>query len=251
MASIQSMCSAARLLCDEPLAQKPSPRRILQAVEHSVQSFYSQLESSGQPWALKPDYTLNVSNGTSDYLLSLDNSYGKPIQVLTYWPANPSLPQRYVEFYEIADLNFDWGMPVNVASMLFTDGSPNTAIRMAFYYRDDGSRWVRVLPQPQLFGSYLITFASGDWASSAALETDPVLSQFHSLIEIWAAESVLPSCQWSDNQNYNMSHRKEIALALQNDRARIEDDWQRYIRNTIQDHITIRQSSFDRVNDWS
>jgi hypothetical protein len=239
------MCSTVRVLTDSPLPQRPSLQRILLAVLQSTQSFYSKLESTGQPWSLKPDYLLAVANNTSDYLLAIDPSYGKPIQVLTYWPQNPSLPQRYVDFTVFNDLNFDWGLPVNVASFTYTDGSPNTAVRMAFFNRDDGSRYVRVLPQPQLAGSYLVTFESGDWASSAAIEDSPVLSQFHSLIEIWAALSVLPSCQWVADQSYNMAHRKEIASALLNDRVRVEDDFDLYRRNMIRDHMTIRASSLD------
>jgi hypothetical protein len=221
-------------------------RRVLLAVVDSTQNLYSRLANTGQAWSLKSDYLLNVSNGVSDYLLAVDDSYGKPIQVLTYWPANPSLPQRYVEFYEFADMNFDWGWPVNVASFMYTDGSPNTAMRMAFYNKDDGSRWVRVLPQPQISGgTYLITFASGDWAATAGIQDSPVLSQFHSLVETWASQSILPSCQWVEDQKYNMDHRKELLFALKNDEARFAEEFDGYCRNLIQDHMGTRASSMD------
>lgn len=250
MPSLQTICAEVRILCDDALPQKPSLRRILHAVLQTTQNLYNRLENTGAAWSLKPDYTLVVANQTSDYLLAIDDSYGKPIQVLTYWPANPNLPQRYVEFREFADMNFDWGYPVNIASWMYTDGSPNTAMRMAFYYKDDGTRWVRVLPQPQLTGSYLITFAGGNWTSSAAIEDSPVLSQFHSLIELRAAQSVLPSCQWSGDQKYNMEHRKEIAMALKNDELPIADEFDRYCRNLVDDHMTIRQGSFDGEGAW-
>lgn len=246
MPTIQQLCSSVRLLCDEPLPNKPSGRRLLQAVMESLQSFYSQLENSGQAWSLKPDYLLQVVPNSSDFLLAIDSSYGKPLQVLTYYPANLSIPQRYVEFREFPDMNFDWGYPVNVASWMYLDGSPNTAMRMAFYYKDDGSRWVRVLPQPQLGASYLISFASGDWASTANIADSPVLSQFHSLVETWAALSILPSCQWDGNdQKYNMAHRRELGVSLANDEQRISDGFDRYCRNLIQDHMTERVGSLD------
>lgn len=252
MASIQSMCSGARLRCDEPLPQKPSMRRILLAVLDSCQNFYSRLANTGQAWALKPDYLLTVSAQTSDFLLAVDDSYGKPIQVLTYYAQNPSYVQRFVDFREFSDMNFDWGLPVNISSWMYTDGSNCTAMRMAFYYQDDGSRYVRVLPQPQLQAQYLVTFASGDWASQAAMESSAVLTQFHSLVEIWAAQSILPSCQWWADETKNIVHRKELAQALENDRVRIADEFDRYCRNLIQDHMTIRSSSFDgdTVGSW-
>jgi len=220
-------------------------RRVLLAVLQATQSFYSHLENTGQSWSLKPDYQLVVSSGASDYLLAIDNSYGKPIQVLSYYPQNPSHIQRQIQFVEFADMNFNWPYPVNLSSWVMTDGSNCTAMRMAFYKRDDGSSWVRVLPQPQLSALYLISFASSDWTSNAAIEDSPVLSQFHSLPETWAAMSILPSCQWWDDPKLNAAHRQELALSLQNDVGRTADDFQRYSRNLIQDHIGIRQSSFD------
>ena len=248
MATIQGMATQTRLRCDEPLPQRPSGRRVLQAVIDSVQNLYSRLENTGQAWSLKPDYLLQVAAQTSDFLLAVDDTYGKPIQVLTYYPTNPSYIQRYVEFREFADMNFDWGFPVNISSWMYTDGSNCTAMRMAFYYADDGSRYVRVLPQPQLSAQYLITFASGDWASNVSLGTSPVLSQFHSLVEIWAAQSILPSCQWWGDEKMNQEHRKEIIFALKNDEARLSDEFDRYVRNLVDDHMTIRKSSFDGSN---
>ena len=239
------MAANVRLRCDEPLPNKPSMRRVLQAVVSSVQSFYSFLENTGQPWSLKADYTLTVSGNTSDYLLAVDPTYGKPLQVLTYYPQNPSHITRQIDFVEFADMNFDWPYPVNLSSWLMNDGSNCTAMRMAFYHKDDGSRWVRVLPQPQLSASYLISFASGDWVSSAGIEDSPVLSQFHELPEVWAAMSVLPSCQWESDQKYNMAHRRELAEALERDRLRVNDGFERYVRNTVEDHIGIRESSMD------
>lgn len=251
MASIQTMCSEARLRCDQPLPQSPSMRRTLLAVLDSVQNLYSQLEVTGQAWSIKSDYVLQVSAQTSDFLLAIDESYGKPIQVITSYPTNPSHIPRYVEFREFQDMNFDWGLPLNIASWMYTDGSNCTAMRMAFYYQDDGSRYVRILPQPQLTAQYLITFASGDWASQAQMESSAVLTQFHSLVEIWAAQSILPSCQWWTDENKNIAHRKEILFALQNDEARLTDAWQRYKGNLVDDHMTHRVSSFDGMNRWS
>ncbi len=245
MPSIQDMAIATRILCDEPRPQRPSAHRILMAVTQAVQAFYSQLENTGQAWSLKPDYVLNVSAQTGDFLLALDDSYGKPLQVITTYPSNPSFIPRYIEFREFSAMNFDWRFPQNMASWIMNDGSNCTAMRMAFYYQDDGSRWVRVLPQPQLNATYAITFSSGDFTAYANMETSPVLTQFAGLIETWAAMSILPSCQWDDDQKYNMAHRRELAESLQNDRVRMEDHFDRYCRNLVVDQMGIRDSSMD------
>jgi len=249
VASLQEICGNVRLLADEPLPQKPPFRRVLMAVTQSTQSLYNRLENTGQAWSLKPDYTLVVSSGTSDYLLAIDDSYGKPVDVLSYYPANQSYIQRQIPFVEFQDMHFRWDYPVNAANYFLNDGSNCTAMRMAFYYRDDGTRWVRVLPQPQLTASYLVTFASGNWVSDAAINDSPVLSQFHPLVEYWATESILPSCQWGEDQDYNMAHRKELALALKNDEQRITDEFDRYCRSIVDDRMTTRASSFDGIDD--
>lgn len=216
------------------------------AVMESLQSFYSQLENTGAAWVVQPEYTLQVTSNTSDYLLAISSDYGKPIQVLSYYPSNPSYVQRPIDFVDLQDLNFNWNFPTNLASWLFTDGSNCTAARMAFYYKDDGSRWVRVLPTPMLSAQYIVTFMGGDYASTANIADSPVLSQFHSLVEVRAAMSLLPSCQWDhSDQKYNMAHRREIAEALKNDEARIDDQFSRYCRNLVDDKIGVRLSSFD------
>lgn len=245
MAIVQGMCQQTRLLCDEPLPQRPSGRRVLQAVLANTQNFYSRLENTGQAWSLKPDYSLQVSPGTTDFLLAVDESYGKPVQVLSTYLQNPSYIQRYIPFREFASMQFDWPYPVNLASWIWTDGSPCTAMRMAFFYRDDGTRWVRVLPMPQLTATYTITFASGDWVSTSAIDSSPVLSQFHALVETWSAESILPSCQWWGDEKMNQNHRKELAMSLKNDEVRYADEFDRYCRNLVVDQIGVRDSSLD------
>src|SRR5262249_46285438 len=165
VATIQEICAQTGLLCDEPRPQRPSAHRVLLAVVQNVQNLYSRLENTGQAWSLKPDYSLNAAENTAEYMLAVDDLYGKPIQVVSTYTQNPSYIQRYIPFREFASMNFDWPYPVNLASWIWSDGSPCTAMRMAFYYRDDGSRWVRVLPQPQLSATYTITFASEDWTA--------------------------------------------------------------------------------------
>ncbi len=245
MPSITDMCVATRLLCDEPRPQRPSAHRVLMAITQKTQSLYNKLENTGQAWSLKDDYNLTVSTNTGDFLLAIDESYGKPLQVITSYPNNPSHIPRYIPFFEYSSMNFDWPFPVNMASWLLNDGSNCTAMRMAFYYKDDGSRWVRVLPRPQLQATYLITFASGDWASNIGIETSPVLSQFHPLVETWAAQSILPSCEWRDDDKYNERHQEKLFFALKNDESQLSDDFDIYRRNLVVDQMGIRDSSMD------
>lgn len=250
MPTIQEMCSESRLLADEPRPSKPSLRRVLLAVLQATQTFYARLGNTGEAWSLKPDYQLQVTPNTGDYPLAIDPSYGKPLQVLTYYPQNQSVPQRYIDFRQFASMQFDWGWPVNAASWMWTDGSPNTAMRMAFYYKDDGTPWVRVLPMPMLSASYLITFESGDYTSTVGMEQSPILTQFHALIEAWAALSFLPSCEWYDDPKENREHRRELAASLKNDENRIADEFDRHVRSLVIDQMGTRVSSFDNDGNY-
>jgi hypothetical protein len=77
------------------------------------------------------------------------------------------------------------------------------------------------------------------------MEQSAVLSQFHSLIETWAAQSMLPSCQWSDDEDRNIGHRKELFVALKNDEMRLSEEFDRYVRNLVVDQMGTRDSSMD------
>lgn len=240
MATLAAIAQSTRLKLGECRVQRPSGRAVLQAVTMKTQDLFNQLGDSGQPWAVD-ELVLNVVNGQTDYLVPVTPYFGKVLQVLTYYPANLGIPQRYVDFAQVNDLNFDWPFPVNVASYMYTDGSPNTAQRIAFY-RKGGTDdiWARVLPMPQLAGQYQVTFSIGSWADDAGIDASPVLNQFHPLIETQAALSLLPQAEWEDSAEENRARRKEFAAALQYDEKALLDGFQRYIRSLTSDHMTFR-----------
>lgn len=243
MASLAAMAQSVRLRLSEPRPQKPSGRAVLQAVCTKTQSKINQLGISGQPWAID-ELILNVVGNQSDYLLPVTPYFGKVLQVLTYYPQNLGIPTRYVEFTQLNDLNYDWPYPVNVASYMFTDGSPNTAMRIAFYRKGgEDNMWCRVLPMPQLAAQYLVTYSVGSWSDDAGLESSPVLSQFHPLIEIQSALSLLPLSEWEDDPKLNISIREQLKESLLFDQAEPLDDWQRYIRSLTSDHLSTRDGA--------
>lgn len=238
------------------MSQRPTLQQTFLAVVSCAQSLYNRAEQSGQNWATE-EIILTVVGNVSDYEISGSSTtqggnlsaYSKPLQVLTYYPQNLGLAQRYVDFSLLHDLNYDWGLPVNVASWMFTDGSPNTAMRMAFFYQTGASGenalWVRVLPMPNLSAQYQISFAQGDWANEAAITDSPLLNQFHELIEVWSAQSILPSCGWVADEKENRERRKEYAAALKNDQARVEPEFSMYVKNIVEPHLSNRASSLD------
>lgn len=254
--NLQQIAANVRFRLGSPLPQRPSLQQTFLAVASCAQSLYNRAEQSGQNWATE-EIILTVLGNVSDYEISSSSTtiggnlsaYSKPLQVLTYYPQNLGLPDRYIEFSMLGDMNYDWNLPVNIASTMFTDGSPNTAQRMAFFYQTGASGenalWVRVLPMPQLSAQYRVTFSQGTWADDAAITSSPLLNQFHELIEVWAAQSLLPSTGWSADEKDNRERRKEYAASLKNDQARVEPEFSFYIRNLVQDHLSNRVSSLD------
>ncbi len=241
MATLADMASNTRLRLAEPRAQRPSGRAALQAVVGKTQDLFNQLADTGAAWSID-ETTLNVVNGQQDYLLPVTSYFGKPLQVLTYYPQNTSTVTRSIEFTVLNDMNYNWPYPQNLASWAgYIDGTPNTAVRMAFFRKGgEDNMYVRVLPTPALSAQYTITYSIGGWADDASLDSSPVLNQFHPLIEIQAALSLLPHTEWKDSDDYNLSMRKQLRVALLYDEAAAKDGFQRYIRSLTSDHLTTR-----------
>jgi hypothetical protein len=249
MATLQGMANGCRERLNDPLPQKPSLRNIFRAVTDSAQARVNQASASGKAWNIQ-ECLLNVTSNTSDYVLPVGTDFGKPLSVLTVYNNTQSYIPRYVDFAEINDLYYDWGLPANVASYVYNwDGSPCTAARIAFYRKpDDTSIWVRVLPTPMLAATYLVCYSQGDWASDAAIDSSPLLSQFHPLIEMDAVELLLAHCAWFDEgteegRKANSNRRKEIATAQENMKQKYEDGFDTFIRSTNDPGITVRASA--------
>lgn len=241
MATLADISQNTRLRLNEPRAQKPSGRAVLQAVVTKTQDLFSQLSNTGAAWTID-ELQLNVVNGQQDYLLPVTSYFGKPLQVLTYYPQNTSTITRYVSFTVLNDMNYNWPYPQNMASWIGNwDGSPNTAVRMAFFRKGGTDEmWVRVLPVPALSATYTITYSVGAWADDAGLDSSPVLNQFHPLIEVQSALSLLPHAEWVDDAKENRERRKELKESLLYDESALRDGFQRYVRTLTDDHLSDR-----------
>jgi hypothetical protein len=241
VATLAAIAQSTRLALGEPRPQRPSGRAVLRAVVNKAQDLLSQITETGASWAVD-EIQLQVVNGQQDYLLPVTSYFGKPLQVLTYYPQNTSTITRSIDFQYLNDMNIDWPYPQNLASWAgYYDGTPNTALRMAFYRKggtDD--MWVRVLPVPALSATYTITFAVGSWADDAGIDSSPVVNQFHPLIETQAALSLLPQTEWSNSEEENRIRRKEFKESLRYDEQGLLDGFQRYIRSLTLDHMTYR-----------
>ncbi len=231
MATIEIMRENVKTRLGHPRAQSPSNRDILLNLTTQIQRYMNKLALSGRTWAVD-EVSLTVANGQEDYAIAALN-FGRPIQVRTVYPQNPSYVERDIEFDELGDMNFNWPYPKNFGSLTYNvDGSPNTAQRMAFFRKSGLDQpYVRVTPIPAMPATYQILYQVGDFAHSAALATVPVLPQHHDLLEIRTAISLLPHTMWGDDSRANSDRQQALALSLKNDEIALAADFEQYIRS--------------------
>lgn len=230
MASLDQMMQNVRVRLGHPRFQSPSNRDILLNLSTQIQRYCNKLSLSGRTWAVD-EVSLMVVPGQEDYPISATN-FGRPIQIRTVYPQNPSYIERDIEFDELGDLNFNWPYPKNFGSLIVNiDGSPNTAQRMAFFRKSFADQcYVRVAPIPALPAQYQILYQVGD-VHGQALASIPVLPQHHDLLEIRTAISLLPATSWGDDAQADSNKQQAFAMALKNDEGPLSLDFEQYVRS--------------------
>lgn len=233
MGTVRLMKLNVRTWLGDPLSQRPSDKQVYLTLFTQIQSFFNRAALSSHPWAVGELY-LTVAPSQEDYPLPTDSSFGKPIQVRTVYPANPSHIERDVDFYEIEDINFDWPYPKDYGSLIFNpDGSPHTAQRMGFFRKGGNDQvYVRVIPIPAQPATYQVLYQIGDWVDYAAVDDAPMLPEHHSLIEIRSALSLLPLTWWSEDKVDNAARRRELSIALAAQESRLASEFNDYIKST-------------------
>lgn len=243
MATIADMIFAVRERLGDPYQHAPSQRHILRYVLDQTQSLFNQIANSNETWAVS-DTTLTVSPNVEEYQLQIT---GKPFLMYTQDLSNPSHYERPIRVYDLQNLLLSYEGPRNGAYMFpaFAYSSNHTAAGVAFYQKDGADGWfARIRPVPQLSAQYRIIYGIGNWADSAALQSAPVLSEHHHLIEVRAAKAALPLARWSDDRKADVEQQKSLAMGLMAEEAQYLVDFQRYLRNLSQPRITFRDSGF-------
>lgn len=233
MPSVRQMQGGVRLRLDSPRAQAPTDLMVKQAVLSYSQRLINRVNNTGRAWTLQ-EVGLNVSAGQETYTLDVGSEYGKAIDIYTVDESNPNHIERSIPFFEVQNMQYDWGFPNNAGNWFLTyDGSNNTAMRMAIYRSVEGDVNVRVFPIPQLSASYIVQFSTGFFMDSVSLDTTILLAQHHMLPETQAALSLLSRTRWSDSLKDDRGRRKDLAESLQYDISIFNKDFEDLIRGGI------------------
>lgn len=247
MATLNHIISRVRIeRLYSPLPQRPGLHVVLGAVLTHGQNLYNEMSNSNKAWSTE-EVEMPVSPDQQDALVPVDSQIGKILSVITFDPSNPNHRERSIDFFEVQNLNFGWDLPNDVAlGMANWDGSLHTADRMAFFFKSEGDNaglYARIKPIPKHAAVYKVMYAIGDWASSASLETSPVLANHHHLIEIRAARTVLPDTSWYDDKEEDRKKRIEVRQTLKDDEDIVAPVWQDYIRSLKHGRMRFRRSS--------
>lgn len=223
------MLTNIRIRCGTPRPQQPGDRTVLLLLSTSVQNFLTELNLTGRPWAVD-ETSLVVVVGQEDYVLSVGDSFGKPLQVRSVYPTNPGHIEQDIDFFDLGDLNFDWPFPKNFGAGGSWDGSPNNMSRIAFFRRTGQNQaYARVIPIPQQSATYQILFQVGEYGTNQALEEALVLPEHHSLIELRTALALLPHCRWSDDTNADDKLRDQLAKSMLYTIRPLEKNFKAYV----------------------
>lgn len=245
MSTLDKMCTDCRLLLLEPRPQKPPRHLVLMELLHAFQSGFNQLSNTGNPWATEV-LNLTTVDGQEDYLLPVSSRFGKPLNVWTSDPNNPSHFERSIDFFEPQDLQFDWNLPNDIANAFTSwDGSNHTALRIAIFrhgFLENGTIKARIKPIPRDQSEYKIMYSIGDWATQANVTDSPILSEHHHLFATRACQALLPGTEWWDTdkegEKLNQARRNNLAKAFEQKLEWYLSDWKTYITNMNQEHIT-------------
>jgi len=246
MATLRQMMGNVKVLLNEPLPQRPSPLRLLTAITQNTQNLYNHISNTGKAWDVR-ELVFSVGSEQESVQLQVGDEFGKPLSVYTVDSGNPSHIEREVDFYELQNLNYDWSRPNDIGrSISNTDGSSHSAERVAFY-RSSGGIYARVKPSGgDTVAEYKVIYSVGNWIESASINSSPILSNHHHLIEIRSAKSVLPSCQWWPEEKENRIRRAELSKTLSEDEAMAAALFDKYVQSIRKDKISFRQGvSFD------
>lgn len=212
--NLRGLLSNIRIRCRNPRAQQPSDRTLLVLLSSHVQNLLIEANLRGRYWAVDETEVV-VNPNVAEYIINVEG-FGKPLEVRAVYAPGSSHIDHDVDFFELGDLNYlqdgYWGSGVDPLN-----GQPYGDQRVAFYRRN-GNIYLRIAQGGPPAGTrYKIIYQVGKFSETTPLDEEVFLPEFSGLVEIRAAISALPHCDWEDNESTNERRRKELAMSLAED----------------------------------
>lgn len=219
MPNITDMMNSVRLRLGDPRASRPGDFQLLNQVCSQTRTLLRHKRATGNPWNFN-DLVVSVIPNQITYQIT-EADFGTPLAVLSYDPTNPVWIPRLIPFFTPQNMPFDWALQQNSAfAFLPADGSQCTALRCAFYWRDNQA-FVEFQPLPQLACQYKVRYLQNvaGQVGGMAVTQEPLPNEDCDLVEVRSALALLPTSEWwssddREGRTINTERRRDLAVSL-------------------------------------
>lgn len=240
MSSINESISLVRSVLLNPKSGRPTLDQLFTNMTFEFQQIYNELASSNLPWSHQ-SVTINVAPGTESYLVPV--SVGKVLfayadsSTSTFGPVGleiVDLAEVTSDFYPFTPLDYGISRDFNELWTL----NPGAQIAL---YRQDGNLYIRLAPFATGISSVTLAFSTGNWLENLTSDSVGVLPEHHMLAVVRTAMNLLPGAEWTDERDYNLSQRQQLALSLDRQEQRYARQFMYAKRNMAADAVTTRE----------
>lgn len=237
MSSINTSISQVRELLLDPKDQAPTVKQVFGAVLREFQTFYNELANSSVAWTYG-ETTVSLGGQLGDYTVNENESIGKILFVSMKYANGGYFP---IAFTNMSDASTNWWSYYPVIPDESNAAPYNVLGMEAAFYRKDGQLRVRLGENLRFGGELRISYATGNWTENADPAQIAVLTQYHSLPEIRAAQAMIEACEWR-NEAYDDKRKRNLALSLKDQEMRVYDQFRIAKRSPHADQPSTRAS---------
>ncbi len=236
--NLQELITNCRIWLDDPEPQHPSRRHLVKIIATEIQQFVNQYSNTAEPYSIL-SWPLVCGPGVEEYLVGAPN-LGKILYIVTSDPGDTFHFERDVRLVEPYNIDqFYWG-PLQAKSTM-----KHSANLFSPFRKPDGSFWLKVRPIPDRVDNYLVYYQTGRW-ELASQSSEPMIPEFHELIEVHAAVTALPFCRWVGLSGDAASGKAQsLAGTLAAVAGRWDEQWARYRTNLRKEQIRPRSGYAD------
>lgn len=227
-----------RIWLDDPEPQHPSRRQLVKIIATEIQQFVNQYSNTAEPYSIL-SWPLVTGPHVEDYLVGAPN-LGKILYIVTADDGDPYHFEREVRLVEPANIDqFYWGPKLAISSI------QHSAQLFAPYRKPDGSFWLKIRPVPSRGDNYIVFYQTGRW-ELASQSSEPLVPEFHELIELHAAVNALPYARWVGLTGDGASGKAAgLGQTLAMQAGRWDTQWDRYRTNLRKESIRSRSGYAD------
>lgn len=235
----------------DPIAQRPSPKRILARALDEYQNAVQTANNLGDAWAIG-EFTLTAQAGIRRYEIT-QMDFGKPLLVATV-PADDYERELSLEFTQVEQLPKDWAWLKDVGNwgLLWQWDVSHSARYVAFWRALEAKGYkyyCELRPVPTKAEDYRILYQVGEWASKLPEDLDFAfpLRELDFYFTALVALGVLDDTRWSRDEAADLRRAAQIKESLLFDLGRYKETFDNYIASLSQSQTVMAESYADYV----